>query len=41
VPTDKLLQSVRDHLRRYRELSAQGKLAEAGKELEAIQNEIK
>ncbi len=31
------LTEVRDHLRRYRELSAQGKWSEAGKELEAIQ----
>lgn len=32
------LQQIRDHLRRYRELSAQGKWAEAGKELDAIQS---
>ncbi len=31
------LESIRDHLRRYRELSAQGKWAEAGKELDQIQ----
>jgi uncharacterized protein len=31
------LEQIRDHLRRYRELSAQGKWAEAGKELESIQ----
>ncbi len=31
------LQQIRDHLQRYRELSAQGKLAEAGKELDEIQ----
>jgi uncharacterized membrane protein (UPF0182 family) len=31
------LQQVREHLRRYRELSAQGKWAEAGRELEEIQ----
>jgi uncharacterized membrane protein (UPF0182 family) len=31
------LEQVRDHLRRYRELSAQGKWAEAGRELEEIQ----
>ncbi len=31
------LQQIRDHLTRYRELSAQGKWAEAGKELDAIQ----
>jgi len=31
------LQSVRDHLGKYRELSAQGKWADAGKELDEIQ----
>jgi len=31
------LSQIRDHLRRYRDLSAQGKWAEAGKELDAIQ----
>lgn len=31
------LQEIRDHLQRYRDLSAQGKWAEAGKELEIIQ----
>ena len=31
------LQQIRDHLQRYRDLSAQGKWAEAGKELEIIQ----
>lgn len=31
------LQQIRDHLTRYRELSSQGKWAEAGKELDAIQ----
>jgi uncharacterized membrane protein (UPF0182 family) len=31
------LQQIRDHLARYRELSAQGKWAEAGKEMDAIQ----
>jgi uncharacterized protein len=33
----KTLQDVRAHLQRYRDLNAQGKYAEAGKELEAIQ----
>ena len=33
-PTDPRLQRVRDHLRRYRELAAQGHWSEAGKELE-------
>jgi uncharacterized membrane protein (UPF0182 family) len=36
-----LLQSVREHLRRYQQLAAQGKFAEAGKELEAIEAEVK
>ena len=31
------LQDIRDHLQRYRELTAQGKSAEAGKELDDIQ----
>lgn len=31
------LSDIRDHLRRYRELSAQGKWSDAGKELDAIQ----
>jgi uncharacterized membrane protein (UPF0182 family) len=35
------LQSVRNHLRRYQELAAQGKWAEAGKELEAAEAEVK
>jgi uncharacterized membrane protein (UPF0182 family) len=34
---DARLQSVREHLRRYRELASQGKFAEAGKELEALE----
>ncbi len=38
---DRRLESVRQHLRRYRELAAQGKWAEAGKELEAIEAEVK
>jgi uncharacterized membrane protein (UPF0182 family) len=39
--TDARLQRVRDHLRRYRELAAQGRWSEAGKELEAIEAEVK
>src|SRR5947209_7914403 len=39
--SDARLQRVRDHLRRYRELAAQGKWSEAGKELEAIEAEVK
>jgi uncharacterized protein len=39
--SDKRLESIRNHLRRYRELAAQGKWAEAGKELEAIESEAR
>ena len=38
---DQRLQRVREHLRRYRELAAQGKWSEAGKELEAIEAELR
>jgi len=38
---DARLNRVRDHLRRYRDLAAQGKWSEAGKELEAIEAEVK
>jgi len=38
---DQRLQRVREHLRRYRELAAQGKWSEAGKELEAIEAEVR
>jgi uncharacterized membrane protein (UPF0182 family) len=38
---DQRLARVREHLRRYRELAAQGKWADAGKELEAIEAEVK
>jgi len=38
---DARLNRVREHLRRYRELAAQGKWSEAGKELEAIEAEVK
>ena len=34
----KKLEQIRDHLQRYRELGAQGKWAEAGKEMDAIQS---
>jgi uncharacterized membrane protein (UPF0182 family) len=37
---DPRLESVRRHMERYRELAGQGKLAEAGRELDAIQNEV-
>ena len=38
---DTRLESIRQHLRRYRELSSQGKWAEAGRELEAIEAEAR
>ena len=38
--SDVRLESVRNHLRRYRELSSQGHWAEAGRELEAIESEL-
>jgi hypothetical protein len=36
-PADARLNEIRAHFDRYKQLSAQGKLAEAGKELEAIE----
>jgi uncharacterized membrane protein (UPF0182 family) len=41
TPADARLQRIRDHLRRYRELAAQGRWSEAGKELEAIEAEVR
>jgi uncharacterized membrane protein (UPF0182 family) len=38
---DPRLEQVREHLRRYREFSAQGRWSEAGKELEAIEALVK
>jgi uncharacterized membrane protein (UPF0182 family) len=38
--TDPRMESVRNHLSRYRELVSQGKMAEAGRELDAIQSEV-
>ena len=37
---DPRLESIRQHLQRYRELAGQGKLADAGRELDAIQAEL-
>jgi uncharacterized membrane protein (UPF0182 family) len=37
---DPRIQNVRQHLQRYRDLASQGKWAEAGRELEAIQSEV-
>ncbi|MCU1337066.1 MAG: hypothetical protein JWO19_2647 [Bryobacterales bacterium] len=39
--TDTRIESIRGHLDRYRALSAQGKWAEAGKELEAVEALVK
>jgi uncharacterized membrane protein (UPF0182 family) len=36
-----VLQNIREHLRKYRELQGQGKWSDAGKELEAIEAELK
>jgi uncharacterized membrane protein (UPF0182 family) len=35
------LQRIREHVRKYNEFAAQGRWAEAGKELEAIEAEVK
>ena len=39
--SDPRLERVREYLRRYRELAAQGRWSEAGKQLEAIEAEVK
>jgi uncharacterized membrane protein (UPF0182 family) len=39
--SDVRLQRVRDHLRRYREFATQGRWSEAGKELEALEAEVR
>ncbi len=36
-----IVQAIREHLRKYRELAGQGRWAEAGKELEAIEAAVK
>jgi uncharacterized membrane protein (UPF0182 family) len=41
TPADARLQRIREHLRRYREMAAQGRWSEAGKELEAIEAEAR
>jgi uncharacterized protein len=38
---ERLRESIRNHLRRSRELTAQGKWAEAGKELDALEAEVR
>ena len=39
--SDRRIESIRNHLRRYKELAGQGKWAEAGKELDAIESELR
>ena len=39
--SDPRIETIRMHLDRYRQLSAQGKWAEAGKELEAVESAVK
>jgi len=39
--SDRRLESVRNHLQRYKQLAGQGRWAEAGKELDAIEAELK
>jgi uncharacterized membrane protein (UPF0182 family) len=41
TPADARIGRIREHLRRYRELAAQGRWSEAGKELEAIEAEAR
>jgi hypothetical protein len=41
TPADARLGRIREHLRKYRELAAQGRWSEAGKELEAIEAEAR
>jgi hypothetical protein len=38
---DPRIDSIRQHMQRYRDLSAQGKWVDAARELEAIQNEVR
>lgn len=40
VNSDPRIDNIRQHMQRYKELASQGKLSEAGRELEAIQNEV-
>jgi uncharacterized membrane protein (UPF0182 family) len=41
VTGDSRIEKVRAHLKRYRDFAAQGKWADAGKELEAIEAAVK
>jgi uncharacterized membrane protein (UPF0182 family) len=38
---DRRVESIRNHLQRYKQLAGQGRWAEAGKELDAIEAEVK
>jgi hypothetical protein len=38
--SDPRIQSIRDHIKRYKDLASQGKWADAGRELDAIQSEV-
>jgi hypothetical protein len=40
TPGDPRIESIRQHLQRYRDLTSQGKMVDAARELEAIQNEV-
>jgi hypothetical protein len=40
-PGDSRIERVREHLRRYRELVSQGRWSEAGRELEALESEVR
>ncbi len=40
INADPRIDSVRQHLQKYKELAGQGRWAEAGRELDAIQNEV-
>jgi hypothetical protein len=37
---DPRIESIRQHLARYRDLASQGKWSDAGRELDAIQSEV-
>ena len=39
--SDRRVESIRNHLQRYKQLAGQGRWAEAGKELDAIEAELK
>jgi septation ring formation regulator EzrA len=37
---DARIAAIRQHMQRYKELTAQGKIVDAARELEAVQNEV-